>query len=207
MTVNERIHKRRKELGLSVADIAQQLHISRATFYRYESAEIEKVPSSILEPLAQILQLTPTELMGWESSDSWVREHATPCQERHQIPIVGTIRAGYNGLAYEDYDGFEFAEVPCPDEYVFLKVTGDSMEPRIFEGDLALIHLQPDVESGDLAAILLPGDEGTLKRVLKQDQTLILQAFNPNYPPRVLSGHTLEEIRIIGKVTETRKKW
>ncbi len=207
MTVNERIHNRRKELGLSAAEVANKLGVSRATVYRYESADIEKLPSSILEPLAQLLKTTPAQLMGWDSPSQWVSEHGTPCQEQQQIPVVGTIRAGYNGLAYEDYDGFEYADVPCPQEYIFLKVTGDSMEPRIFEGDLALIHLQPDVESGELAAVLLPGDEGTLKRVLKQDQTLILQAFNPNYPPRVLSGRALEEVRIIGKVTETRKKW
>ncbi len=67
MTVYERIRQRRKELGLSAEDLARALGVSRATVYRYESAETEKLPSSVLEPLADVLLTTPADLMGWES--------------------------------------------------------------------------------------------------------------------------------------------
>lgn len=67
MTVYERIRQRRKELGLSAEDLAKALGVSRATVYRYESAGTEKLPSSVLEPLARALLTTPAELMGWES--------------------------------------------------------------------------------------------------------------------------------------------
>lgn len=66
MTTSERIRLRRKELGLSADQVAASLGVSRATLYRYESAEIEKIPSFILEPLARILLTTPAYLMGWD---------------------------------------------------------------------------------------------------------------------------------------------
>lgn len=66
MTTHERIKKRRKELGLTAEQVAEALNVSRATIYRYESAEIEKLPIDIIEPLARILQTTPEYLMGWD---------------------------------------------------------------------------------------------------------------------------------------------
>jgi len=68
MTIDERIRKRRTELGLSVDYIAAKLNKNRATIYRYESDEIENLPITILEPLAEILQTTPAYLMGWKSN-------------------------------------------------------------------------------------------------------------------------------------------
>lgn len=66
MEVYERIKARRKELELSADDVANALNVSRATIYRYESAEIEKLPITVLEPLSKILRCSPGYLMGWE---------------------------------------------------------------------------------------------------------------------------------------------
>lgn len=66
MTIGERIKKRRTELELTADDVALALNKNRATIYRYESNEIEKLPITVLEPLAKILCTTPQYLMGWE---------------------------------------------------------------------------------------------------------------------------------------------
>jgi repressor LexA len=81
------------------------------------------------------------------------------------------------------------------------------MEPEIREGNLALVHRQPNVESGELAIVVINGEEGTLKKVIIKDETLILQAFNSKYEPVSFSGEELEQIHICGKVVETKKKW
>lgn len=65
MTVGQRIKQRRKELGLSVDEIAEKLNKNRATVYRYESGDIGEMPISILEPLSRVLQTTPADLLGW----------------------------------------------------------------------------------------------------------------------------------------------
>lgn len=66
MEVHERIKARRKEIGLSADDVAEALGVSRAIIYRYESADIDKVPTTIIEPLSRILRCTISYLMGWE---------------------------------------------------------------------------------------------------------------------------------------------
>ena len=70
MTIGDRIKKRRKELGLSVDEVAERLGKNRATIYRYESSEIENLPSPVLEPLAIVLRTTPAYLMGWEEENA-----------------------------------------------------------------------------------------------------------------------------------------
>lgn len=70
MTIYERIKERRKILGLSADDVAKALGVSRATIYRYESADIEKLPTSTLEPLARVLKCSPSYLMGWSAPET-----------------------------------------------------------------------------------------------------------------------------------------
>lgn len=70
MTIYERIKARRKELALTADEVANALGISRATVYRYESSEIEKLPITILEPLAKVLKTTPSYLMGWSDAQT-----------------------------------------------------------------------------------------------------------------------------------------
>lgn len=69
MNTGERIKKRRNELGLSVDEVAERLGKNRATVYRYENNDIENLPTTVLEPLADILKTTPAFLMGWDEQD------------------------------------------------------------------------------------------------------------------------------------------
>ena len=69
MTVGERIKQRRKELGLSADELAEKLNKNRATVYRYESSDIERIPAEVLKPLSEILQVSPEYLMGWSEED------------------------------------------------------------------------------------------------------------------------------------------
>lgn len=73
--------------------------------------------------------------------------------------MVGTVRAGFGALAFEEDYGVEYARVKDPASYFYLVVKGDSMEPRISDGDLALVHRQPTLENGDLG-VMVYGDEG-----------------------------------------------
>lgn len=93
--IHERIKRLRKQNKLSVDEIVKKLNISRATYYRYESNEIEKLPLTILEPLAKILNTTPAYLMGWQE----------PHQENKSITSNQT--EGY----YVDPETAEYAEM------------------------------------------------------------------------------------------------
>ncbi|MCR3758176.1 helix-turn-helix domain-containing protein [Clostridium felsineum] len=74
MSIGERIKQRRKKLNLSVDDIAYKLGKNRATVYRYESNDIENLPITVLEPLAKILETTPTYLLGLENAKNQIVE-------------------------------------------------------------------------------------------------------------------------------------
>ena len=66
MDIGERIKTRRKEIGLSAEQVADQLKVSPATIYRYESSDIANMRIDKLEPIAKVLKTTPAYLMGWE---------------------------------------------------------------------------------------------------------------------------------------------
>jgi repressor LexA len=118
------------------------------------------------------------------------------------LPVVGAIRAGEPLLAVES-SGERIAVDPSfarGEGLFFLRVKGDSMiGAHIMDGDLALIRPQPEVASGDIAAVLL-GDEATLKYFFKEKTALRLQPANPAYAPIVIKQKDAAQVRIIGKV-------
>ena len=101
-----------------------------------------------------------------------------------------------------------YARVKDPSNYFYLVVRGDSMEPRIQDGDLALVHKQDTLENGDLG-VLIYGDEGegTLKRYIQRGNCVVLQPFNPAYHEMVIRGEDLNHLHIAGRVVETKAKW
>ncbi|WP_303838647.1 helix-turn-helix domain-containing protein [Ruminococcus flavefaciens] len=100
MTIGERIKKRRKELGLTVDELAERLEKNRATIYRYESNDIEKLPTTVLEPLAKALDVTPAYLMGWNGQSSEPVPTFTPTDEDIKFALFD----GTEGVTDEMYD-------------------------------------------------------------------------------------------------------
>ena len=114
-----------------------------------------------------------------------------------QIPVVGVVTAGLPILAVENQEGTMSWEGE-PGLFA-LRVRGDSMiGARIRDGDVVYIRSQPDVEDGEIAAVLI-GEEATLKRVYKIPGRLQLRPENPSYPVFEYAGSELDEIRILGK--------
>lgn len=81
MTIGERIKLKRKELGITVDDLAVRLNKNRATIYRYESNEIEKLPTTVLEPLAKALNTTPAYLMGWNDNTELIERSISTLED------------------------------------------------------------------------------------------------------------------------------
>lgn len=191
----------------SAAAIAGELGVSRQTMSAWMSGR--RVPRRpMAEALAKYFGVTVawlTERDAQKSDPACLG--AIPLTNMHAIPIIGTVRAGAGGLAYEEPDGVEYADVRHPERYFYLRVEGDSMAPQIMEGDLALVRKQEDVESGDLAVVVINGDEGVIKKVLKSASAIVLQSFNPAYLPRIFSRGEMNELRIAGKVERTVRVW
>jgi SOS regulatory protein LexA len=189
MNINEKIKQRRLQLGLSAEEVADALNISRATMYRYEGGQIEKMPLTIVEPLAEILDVSPYELFGWSDAGT---------EKSRRIPLVGTIACGSPITAEENIEDYISAPLGCEADFA-LRCKGDSMiRARICDGDIVFIHAQSDCSNGEIAAVLI-GDEATLKRVYKQQDSITLMPENSEYSPLVFRREQLNEIRILGK--------
>ena len=100
------------------------------------------------------------------------------------IPLLGSVKSGYNYLAQENWIGtvdVETSLVGDGKDYFALKVKGDSMAPIFIEGDIVIIKKQNDCENNEFSIVIINGDEGTLKKIKKTDSGIILQPLNPAY--------------------------
>lgn len=208
MTIGERIKQRRKELGLSVDELADKLGKNRATIYRYESNEIEKLPTTVLEPLADVLGVSPGFLMGWEDESSEPDALEVLMEKYDNIkpvklkrfPLLGEIACGEPIFADEDRESCVMADMDINADFC-LTAKGDSMiNARINDGDIVFIKEMPMVDNGDIAAVIID-DEATLKKVYYYPDKgkLVLYPENPNYEPFIYVGEELNSIRILGK--------
>ena len=94
-------------------------------------------------------------------------------------------------------------------EYIALKIKGDSMEPKISDGDVVIVRLQPDFNNGDIVIVLVNGDEATCKKIKKTPEGVMLISTNPAYEPMFYSKKQVGElpVRVLGKVVELRAKF
>ncbi len=128
------------------------------------------------------------------------------------IPVLGYVRAGYPIYAEENIIDYEEISktMAANGEFFGLRVCGDSMEPRMFEGDVVIVRKQPDIESGEIAVVLVNGDEGTVKKIIKSQNGIMLVPLNSNcsYEPHFYSNEEIENcpVTIAGKVVEVRGK-
>lgn len=128
-----------------------------------------------------------------------------------RIPVFARVAAGIPIDAIDDVVDWEeiTEDMSKTGEYFGLKIKGDSMQPRIAEGDTVIVRQQPDAESGDVVIVRINGDTATCKRLAKYASGISLISFNPLYEPMNFTNEEIEKIpvEIIGKVVENRQKY
>lgn len=200
----------RKAKKMSQELLAQKLGVTQQAVGKWERGQSTPNPNMVAQ-IAEALDTTADFLLGFNHPSRETQEAEERFfggRQHYPIPVIGTVKAGYGGLAFEEDYGTEYACVKDPENYFFLVVKGDSMEPRIFDGDLALVHRQTSLDDGDLG-IMVFGDEGegTLKKFLRRGNAVVLKAFNPTYEDKILRGEELAQLYIAGKVVETKTRW
>lgn len=128
-----------------------------------------------------------------------------------KIPVLGTVVAGIPLEAVEDIIDYEeiSVEMARQGEYFALQVKGDSMEPKISAGDVVIVRKQEDIDSGDIAIVLVNGDEATIKKVTKFKGGINLVPNNSAYEVMTYTNEQIESlpVNVIGKVVELRAKF
>ena len=170
--------------------------ISKSMVSKWENNKEEPSRFQDVAAIAEVFGVTTDYLIGLTPD-----EHSKNVNFK-RISILGTIAAGLPILAQEHVLGYE--QVPESMRVDFcLRVKGDSMiGARILDGDLVYIRQQPDVEAGEIAAVLIDGQDATLKRVYKVNGTVILRSENHNYPDQIYTKDDMKEIRILGKAMQ-----
>ena len=209
-TIHARIKEQRLKMGYTLAQIADMLNVKEATVQRYESGEIKNLKHDTIVNLANILKCSPAYLMGW--TDNTSKDNDTQKIKGVKIPVIGTVAAGIPIEAIENIIDYEEIpkEMAQSSEYFALKIKGDSMAPRILNGDVVIVKKQSDVDSGDIAIVLINGDEATVKCLKKQDDGIILTAYNIDvWEPKYYSRKDIQNlpITVLGKVVELRGKF
>ncbi len=127
-----------------------------------------------------------------------------------KINVLGRVAAGIPIEAIENIiDTEEISEqLASTGEFFGLQIHGDSMEPRMYEGDIVIVRKQDDAESGDIIIAMVNGNDATCKRLMKYAGSIGLLSLNSKYEPMMFSEKEIEEkpVKIIGKVVELRGK-
>lgn len=200
-SIGARISNLLDKKGITQRDLAKMINVTETTISRYIN-NFREPKGSILNDIAVALNVSSDYLLGRNNN----------VMEGIKIPVLGRVIAGIPIEAVQDIIDYEEIprEMAKTGDYFALQVTGKSMEPRMQDGDVVIVKKQPDIESGDIAIVLINGCDATIKRVVKQDNGLLLIANNQDvYQPKFYSAKDIQElpVTIIGKVVELRGKF
>lgn len=200
--LGEYLSKIRKEKDISLRDVEKLTGIGYAHLSMIENGKRNVTPA-LLRNLATLYNIDYINL--YEKAGYLDLIKTKDLKENKQaFPLLGKVRAGYNYLAQENIISWITIDkkLADPENYFALKILGDSMQPVLYSDDIVIVHRQPDVESGQIAIVLVDDEEGTIKKVVKYDDHIELVAFNSYYPPRRLDKSN--KFKILGKVVEAR---
>lgn len=210
MEIKDILSQRRKELNLTMKQVAERVGVSEGTISRWESGKIADMRRDKIMAYAQALNISPAVIMGWDESGS-----SSSAQKNHhtgkRIPVLGRVAAGIPIDAIADVLDWEEIsdDMSSTGEFFGLRIKGDSMQPRIVEGDVVIVRQQQDAESGDVVIVQVNGDQAACKRLAKYASGISLISFNPAYEPMNFTNAEIEQlpVTIIGKVVENRQKY
>lgn len=207
--VYDRIKDSRQRCGLSQAELAQKVGFkNRSTIAKIEAKERDITRTQLVK-FAEALETSPEYLLTGQHPS-----RAT--QSPTRIRVYGDVAAGVpideiDNMDFDDPDNWE--EIPPSmaksGTYFGLRIKGDSMSPRICNGDVVIVRQQSTIENGDIAIVAINGEKATCKKVKKTEQGITLVGLNPAFTPMFFSWQEVAEtpVSILGKVVENRAKF
>lgn len=200
----ERLSELRLKQNLSQQDVANSLGLSRQVYNNYELGK--RQPSfEILQKLALFYTVSVDYLLGVSDAPEKPRKRGV------KIPVLGVVQAGVPIEAIEDIIDYE--EIPedmaRTGEFFGLEVRGESMEPKFSPGDVVIVRKQEDVDSGNIAIVLVNGSDATVKKIKKHQEGISLIPLNTAFETMFYSNEEILSlpVRILGKVVELRAKF
>ncbi len=202
ITINEVIKKRRNELNITQAELAQSCGVGISTIRKWESGDLDQMKRDKIALLANALKISPLVLLGLDDLSQSFTAHTLNDDSCEKLIVYGKVCAGDGLEAFED--PIDEINNPYPHlngEFFSLQVQGDSMNNIVEDGLYAVIKKQPTVNNGEIAVVLIDHQIGMLKRFYKIDDMVILKpdSSNPKHEPMVFTGEKINDIKILGK--------
>ena len=195
--IGDRIKERRIALGWTQEELADRMgYKTRSSINKIELG-IQDIPQSKISEFARVMATTEAYLLEWTDEQ--------PTDSR-RVPVYGRVAAGIPIEAIENIVDWEEIPAEWHGEYGCLTIKGDSMSPRILDGDRVIVKRQDDAESGDIVIAIINGNDGVCKKLIKHESGITLQSLNPTYEPMYFSRDSLEQVPVLiwGKVVELR---
>ena len=191
----------RKANGYTQAKLAKYLGVARSTVSMWESSTQEP-DGETMSRIADLFHVSVDYLLG--------RTEQTGSRGR-RIPVLGDVAAGIPIEAVQeilDYEEIDEA-LAVTGEFFALRIKGQSMEPRMMEGDVVIVRQQETADSGDTVVVLVNGENATVKKIKIGPAGITLMPTNPTYDPIYFTCEEVESlpVRILGKVVELRAKY
>lgn len=188
------------KFGKSRRDMCSALDVGYSTFSDWVNGE--KYPRiDKIEKMALYFGISKADLV----------EEAKPKKNKHFVAVLGSVRAGVPIEAVEDILGYEeiSEDMARLGEYFALRIQGNSMSPKFSEGDIAIVRQQSDVESGDIAIVLVGNSDATIKKVVKFEGGINLVPTNAEFDVITFTNEQIETLPVVilGKVVELRCKF
>lgn len=185
-----------------------ELELSRGSVTHWKNG---KIPSSYnLKKIADYFGVSVEYLMREEDHAPTIASETQPLDRENlrMVPLYETVAAGFSAYASADVQDYMPVYFNNPAEYEWtlcIKVKGDSMYPKIEDGDIIQVRKQEDVDSGSIAVVMVDDDDGLVKIVWKDSDGIVLQSINPEYEPMHFQGKDAQRVRIVGIVTQIIK--
>lgn len=214
-----------QENGITPYKLSKEIGISQSTFSDWKRGKATPKQDK-LQKIAEYFGVQVDWLSGdseFKTKEEWLhnldettdlpklRSEIDKREKGILINVLGEVAAGIPIEAVENVvDTEEISEeLAKTGEFFGLKIKGDSMSPRIAEGDTVIVRKQDDAETGEVVIAFVNGDSATCKRLMKYEEGISLISFNPTYKPMEYTNEQIETlpIRIIGKVVENRQKY
>lgn len=214
------LRKIREEKGVSQAAVAKELGISRQAYNNYELGKREADYETLLK-LAEYFETTVEELIKeaeipkiskadlFAGGPHFAKDkNALTFETPYHVPIFNSVSAGFGAYASSDIVGYMPMVIANPHDFkdtICIKVKGDSMYPKIEDGDVITVRKQATVDNGQIAVVRI-GDECVVKKVELGKNFLKMISINPEYKDRILKDSELEDVEIVGLVQQVTKK-
>ena len=211
----DKLKECRRAKNMTLEELAQKYNrrfdggLSKGTLSKYENNKQEPLVS-VVTNLTEILDISSDYLLGRSDNPNLEEVSISTSfpDNVYSVPVFDSVSAGFGRLADSSPKDFVPTFLPYgadPSEYIRINVSGDSMSPLIDDGSQILVRLQPTVENGSVAVVMLDNEEAFVKKVNFGMNWLELESINPYYPAKRFEDSDTSRVTVLGLVKEVTK--